>query len=342
MTDGFAPFLARVAEGIPLTAEEMARAMGHLLQGQVEPAAAGAFLVALKVRGETPEEIIGAARAMRAAATSFQGPEDAVDTCGTGGDGANTFNISTATAIVLSACGVPVAKHGNRAVSSQSGSSDVLTALGVDVTIPPAQAKAALRDLGLAFLFAPNHHPAMRHVAPVRKALGVRTLFNMLGPLTNPAGAKRQLLGVYDTSLLTPIAEALRDLGSTKAWVVHGSDGLDELTVTGISHVAALEDGEITHLTVEPEQAGLDRHPPEALTGGDATDNARALTRLLEGEPGAYRDAVILNTAAGLVIAGRTASLNEGARLAEVEIDSGKAKALLDRFVTFTQEGRTE
>ncbi|MEM9234775.1 MAG: anthranilate phosphoribosyltransferase [Pseudomonadota bacterium] len=336
MTLDFRPFLERAALGIPLSSEEMQAAMGHLLTGTVDPIQAGAFLMALKVRGETPEEVAGAATAMRAAAIGFQGPEDAVDTCGTGGDGANTYNISTATALVLAACGVPVAKHGNRSVSSASGSSDVLTALGVAVDGGPEVAQACLEEVGIAFLFAPNHHPAVRHMVPVRQALGVRTLFNLLGPLTNPAGAKRQLLGVYDPALMMPIAQTLRSLGSVCAWVVHGSDGLDELTVTGDSHVAVLADGEITERTIHPSDAKLETHPPEALTGGSPSENALALHKLLDGEPGAYRDAVVLNTAAGLIVGGRTTDLAIGARMAETVIDSGGAKQLLVNFIAHT------
>ncbi len=336
MKTDFRPFLARAAEGIPLTSEEMTAAMGLLLDGKVDPIAAGAFLMALKVRGETPEEIAGAALAMRAAAIGFEGPEDAVDTCGTGGDGAETYNISTATALVLAACGVPVAKHGNRSVSSASGSSDVLTSLGVAIDGGAEVAKSCLEETGIAFLFAPNHHPAMKHMAPVRQALGVRTLFNRLGPLTNPAGAKRQLLGVYDQSLLLPIAETLRDLGSVSAWVVHGTDGLDELTVTGDSHVAIVRDSMIIEKMVSPEEAKLERHPPEALKGGSPSENALALHKLLDGEPGAYRDAVVLNTAAGLIVAGRTDDLAAGARMAETVIDSGGAKQLLVNFIAYT------
>ena len=336
MSDAFQPFLTRAVSGTPLSTDEMRGAIDLLLEGNVDPVQSGAFLTALKMRGETAEEIAGAAMAMRAAAISFEGPEGAVDTCGTGGDGANTYNISTATALVLAACGVPVAKHGNRGVSSASGSSDVLTALGVAIDGAPEKAKACLEEVGIAFLFAPSHHPAMRHMAPIRKALGMRTLFNLLGPLTNPAGAKRQLLGVYDRSLLMPIAETLHTLGSVAAWVVHGSDGLDELTVTGESYVAVLENGLIEERTVTPEEAKLERHPAEALKGGSPAENALALHRLLDGESGAYRDAVVLNTAAGLIVGGRTDDLATGARIAETVIDSGAAKQLLVNFIAHT------
>lgn len=336
MSEDFQKYLRRAATGTPLTAEEMQGAIDLLLGGEVDPIQAGAFLMALKVRGESIAEITGAARAMRAAAISFEGPEGAIDTCGTGGDGANTYNISTATALVLAACGVPVAKHGNRSVSSASGSSDVLTALGVAIDGAPEKAAECLDEVGIAFLFAPSHHPAMRHMAPVRKALGMRTLFNLLGPLTNPAGAKRQLLGVYDRTFLVPIAETLRELGSDAAWIVHGSDGLDELTVTGESYVAVLEDGTVTERVVAPEDAKLERHSHEALKGGSPAENALALHRLLDGESGAYRDATVFNAAAGLIVAGRTTDLATGARIAETVIDSGGAKALLLNFIAHT------
>lgn len=336
MSDAFRPYLLEATAGHPLADADMTAAFGLLLEGTVDPIQAGAFLAALKVRGETPGEIAAAARAMRQAAIGFDGPEDAVDTCGTGGDGANTFNISTATAIVLSACGVPVAKHGNKAVSSASGSSDVLSALGVDITIGPERAEACLKAIGIAFLFAPNHHPAVRHVAPVRAALGVRTLFNLLGPLTNPAGAKRQLLGVYDKALTVPIAETLKSLGAHRAWVVHGDDGLDELTVTGPSHVAILDQGRVVSRTLSPAEAGLARHDASALVGGDAQTNADALRALLDGAPGAYRDAVLLNCAAGLIVAGVEEDLAPAARRAANAIDRCDAVRKLDTLVQYT------
>lgn len=334
-TQDFTPFLDRAAEGIPFSADEMQAAMDLLLGGTVDPVQAGAFLAVLKVRGEVLDEILGAARAMRRAAVGFEGPADAIDTCGTGGTGLDTVNISTATAVVLASSGVPVAKHGNRSATSKTGAADVLTALGFDTSVGIAQSKASLEKVGLTFLFAPNHHPAMRHVAPVRRALKIRTLFNLLGPLTNPAGARRQLLGVYDSSLVVPIAEALNSLGSERAWVVHGDDGLDELTVCGESLVAELKDGVITERRIKPEDATLDRHPPDALRGGPPAENAAAMRRLLDGEAGAYRDAVVLNAAAGLIVAGKSDNLAKAARLAEAEIDSGRAKARLARFLAF-------
>lgn len=336
MTEPFSELLKIAAAGDVLAGDQMQRAFSQLLSGTVDPIQSGAFLVALKVRGETPEEIVAAARAMREAALSFEGPADAIDTCGTGGDGANTFNISTATAIVLAACGVPVAKHGNRAVSSASGSSDVLAALGVKLDIPREQAAACLKKIGLAFLFAPHFHPAVRHVAPVRKALGVRTLFNLLGPLTNPAGAKRQLLGVYDRALTAPIAEALKSLGATRAWVVHGADGLDELTVTGPSFISELKDGKITDRTIRPEEARLMTHDANELVGGDAATNAEAVHELFAGGFPAYRDAVLLNAAAGLIVSGWDDDLPAAAAHARQAIDTGAAREKLDQLVSFT------
>ena len=336
MTSPFTPYLRGAMGDEPLSDSDITAAFDLMLKGDVDPVQAGAFLAALKVRGEKPSEIAAAARAMRAAAISFDGPEGAVDTCGTGGDGANTYNISTATAIVLAACDVPVAKHGNKAVSSASGSSDVLTALGVNVTAGPEKAEACLNAIGLAFLFAPHHHPAVKHVAPVRAALGVRTLFNLLGPLTNPAGAKRQLMGVYDKSLMVPIAETLLALGAVRAWVVHGDDGLDELTVTGPSHVAILRDGSVVSRTLTPAEAGLSRHDAADLVGGDAQTNAEALRAVLDGDKGAYRDAVLLNAAAGLIVAGVEDDLAPAAVRAIKAIDGGAAKAKLDALIQYT------
>ncbi|MGV6820609.1 MAG: anthranilate phosphoribosyltransferase [Parvularcula sp.] len=337
MSETFSQLLKLAAAGQVLESAQMQRAFSQLLSGTVDPIQSGAFLVALKVRGETPEEIVAAARAMREAALSFEGPADAIDTCGTGGDGANTFNISTATAIVLAACGVPVAKHGNRAVSSASGSSDVLAALGVKLDIPREHAAACLKKIGIAFLFAPHFHPAIRHVAPVRKALGVRTLFNLLGPLTNPAGAKRQLLGVYDRALTAPIAEALKSLGATRAWVVHGADGLDELTVTGPSFISELKDGVVADRTVQPEEARLMTHNAGELVGGDAATNAEAIHELFAGGLPAYRDAVLLNAAAGLIVSGWDDDLPAAAAHARQAIETGAAREKLDQLVAFTQ-----
>ncbi len=270
---------------------------------------------------------------MRDHALKVDAPEDVIDTCGTGGDGAGTYNISTASALIAAGCGVRVAKHGNRAATSKSGSSEVLEALGVKLDIAPSQITRCIEEANVGFMFAALHHPAMKYVAPARKALGVRTLFNALGPLSNPAGARRQVMGVFARDYVRPIAEVMPHLGVTRAWVVHGGDGLDELTTTGSSYVASLEDGVVTEFEVTPEEAGLARAKPEELTGGDPTENAAALARLLEGEKGAYRDIAVLNAAAALIVAGKAQTLDAAARLAEKAIDAGAAKAALDRLV---------
>jgi anthranilate phosphoribosyltransferase len=328
------------ATGTPLTGEQMEEAMAFMLEGAAAPVEIATFLTSLKMRGETVEEITAAAKAMRAKATRFDGPTGAIDTCGTGGDGAKTFNISTAVTFVLAACGVPVAKHGNKAVSSASGSSDILSALGVNLQADMPLVEAGLNEDGICFLFAQRHHPAVRHVAPVRAEMGIRTLFNVLGPLTNPAGAPHQLLGVYDKALTEPLAHVLKELGATSAWVVHGSDGLDELTTTGPSFVSALSpDGTVTSFEITPADAGLPENTADQLVGGDAEENAAALRALLANQTAgdekldAYRNIVLLNAAAGLVVAGKVAMLGEGARMAEVAIAEGKAQAKLEQLI---------
>lgn len=332
------PLLARLASGAPLERAEAEAAFELIMDGQATPAQIGAFLMGLRIRGETVDEIAAAAAVLRAKALTIQAPEGTIDTCGTGGDASGTFNISTAAAIVTAACGVPVAKHGNRAVSSKSGSADVLTALGVDIAADQSLVLQSLVENNLCFLMAPRHHAAMRHVAPVREEMGLRTLFNLLGPLSNPAGTKRQLLGVFAERWLSPLAEVLGLLGAERAWVVHGSDGLDELTVTGPSAVAEWHQGRVTRFEVTPESAGLPRSPLDSLRGGDAAHNAAALRRLLEGETGAYRDVVLLNTAAALVVADKAGSLAEGVGLAGAAIDQGLAKACLDRLIEITRK----
>ena len=334
----FRPFLAALAAGRPLPAADMRAAIDLLLDGAASDIEIAAFLMGLRARGETPAEIAAAAEAMRARAIRVDAPEDAVDTCGTGGDGANTYNISTAAALIAAGAGARVAKHGNKAASSRSGSSDVLERLGVNLGAPPAATSRAIREAGVGFMFAAYHHGAVKAVAPVRQALGVRTLFNFLGPLSNPAGARRQVMGVFDERFLTPLAEALRELRAHRAWVVHGRDGLDELTTTGPSYVAELKDGDIRRFEIAPEEAGLPRARPEDLKGGDPAENADALKRLLEGETGAYRDIAVLNAAAALVVADRAADLREGARLAEKAIDEGKALASLESLVRISNE----
>jgi len=332
------PVLARLAGGAPLDRADAESAFGLIMDGQATPAQIGAFLMGLRIRGETVDEIAAAATVLRAKAQTIAAPPGAIDTCGTGGDAAGTYNISTAAAIVTAACGVPVAKHGNRAVSSKSGSADVLTALGVNIAADETLVLRSLTENNLCFLMAPRHHAAMRHVAGVREELGLRTLFNLLGPLSNPAGTRRQLLGVFADRWVGPLAEVLGLLGAERAWVVHGSDGLDELTVTGPSQVAEWHDGKVARFEVTPEMAGLPRSPAEALTGGDALHNAAALGRLLDGEAGAYRDVVLLNTGAALVVAGKASGLGEGVSMARTAIDTGRAKHCLARLIEITNK----
>jgi anthranilate phosphoribosyltransferase len=331
------PVLARLADGGALSEAEAEAAFDILMAGEATPAQIAGFLMALRVRGETVGEITGAARAMRARMGRVAAPEGAIDVCGTGGDAAGTLNISTAVAFVVAGAGVPVAKHGNRAVSSRSGAADVLGALGVNLDAPFPVIEQAMAQARVAFLLAPRHHAAMRHVAGPRVELGTRTIFNLLGPLSNPAGVKRQLMGVFSARWLRPLAETLGRLGAERAWVVHGSDGLDELTVTGPSEVAAWEGGRVREFTVTPEEAGLARGSPAALKGGDAAENAAALRAVLAGGGGrAYRDAVLLNAAASLVIAGRAADLRAGVAVAAASIDGGAAMAALDGLVAIT------
>ena len=337
----FKALIGRVAGGAALSADEAHAAFDAMMAGAATPAQMGGLLMALRVRGETVDEITGGARAMRARALRIDAPEGAIDTCGTGGDGKGTFNISTAAALVVAGCGVPVAKHGNRALSSRSGSADLLTALGVDVDADMALVRAALWEAGIGFLMAPRHHGAMRHVAPTRRELGTRTLFNLLGPLANPAGARRQIVGVFDPKRARDMALVLRNLGSERAWIVHGSDGIDELTTTGPSTVVALENGVLRGFEVTPEDAGLPRAAPEDLAGGDAARNAAIVRAVLDGAPGPARDVVVLNAAAALTVAGRAADLKEGATLAAQAIDGGKAAAALARLVAISNRSAT-
>jgi len=329
----FTPHLQRATSGVPLSAAEMRDAMNALFSGEASDIEIAGFLAALRARGETVEEIGAAAMAMRDHALKVDAPDDVIDTCGTGGDGAGTYNISTASALIVAGCGVQVAKHGNKALSSKSGSSEVLEELGVKLNITPAQITRCIKDANVGFMFAALHHKAVGHVAAARKGLGVRTMFNVLGPLSNPAGATRQVMGVFARDLVRPIAEVMLLLGVTRAWVVHGSDGLDELTTTGASHVAALKDGAVTEFDVTPEEAGLGRASAADLAGGDPSENAAALWRLLEGEKSAYRDIAVLNAAAALIVADRADNLDTAARMAEQAIDSGAAMAALQRLV---------
>ncbi|MDO5606294.1 MAG: anthranilate phosphoribosyltransferase [Paracoccus sp. (in: a-proteobacteria)] len=328
MSADIRPLIGLAAER-PLTRDEAAMAFAALFEGAATPAQMGGLLMAMRVRGETVDEIAAATGAMRARMNRISAPPEAVDIVGTGGDGRKTLNISTAAALVVAGAGVPVAKHGNRALSSRSGSADALTALGINVMATPEQSEAALHKAGICFMMAPVHHPAMRHVGPARAELGTRTIFNLLGPMTNPAGVRRQLTGTFDPAWCRPMAETLRELGTECAWLVHGSDGTDELAISGESHVVALNAGRIETFTVTPEDAGLPRHEFEQIIGGDAAHNAGAARAILNGARNAYRDAVILNAAATLIVAGRAGDLREGARLAAESLDSGAALARL-------------
>jgi len=328
--------IGRVAAGRTLSLDEARAAFDIMMSGDATPAQVGGFLMALRVRGETVDELTGGALAMRERMVKVKAPADAIDTCGTGGDASGTYNVSTAAALVVAACGVPVAKHGNRALSSRAGSADVLAALGVDTDAEVGHVEQAIREAGIGFMMAPRHHGAMRHVAGARVELGTRTIFNLLGPLANPASAKRQLMGVFARDWVEPLAHVLGQLGSERAWVVHGSDGLDEITTTGPSQVAELRDGKISCFEVTPEQAGLPRARPEDLRGADAETNAQAIRALLTGAPGPFRDIVLLNAGATLVVAGRADNLREGVAQAAQAIDSGAADAVLGRLVAIT------
>jgi anthranilate phosphoribosyltransferase len=328
--------IRRVVDGAVLDEASSATVFAAIMDGQVHESELAAFLTAQALRKPAVHEIIGAARAMRAAMKKVKAPALAVDLCGTGGDGKGTLNISTAVSLVVAACGVPVAKHGNRNMSSKTGAADVLEALGVKIDIPPETACLCLDDAGVCFLFAQAYHPAMRHVAPVRKALGIRTIFNLLGPLCNPAGTTRQLLGVYAQEWLVPLAEVLKALGSEKVWVVHGGEGLDEVTTTDITHVAALENGRIQTRKISPEDIGIARASLDQLKGGTAPENAKAIRRLLDGETGPYRDIVVLNTAAALVVADKASDLRRGADMAAKALDTGAARRVLERLVAAT------
>jgi anthranilate phosphoribosyltransferase len=330
--------MQKVATGASLTEEEIADAFETMMSGVASPVQMAAFLMALRVRGETIPEITGASRLMRARMLPVEAPPDAVDIVGTGGDGHNTFNVSTCAAIVAAGAGVPIAKHGNRAVSSLSGASDVLAALGVKIDLPPVAITRSIAKSGVGFMWAPMHHPAMKAWAPARAELGVRTILNLLGPLANPAGVKRQVGGVFNAAWTEPIAEALSNLGSEHAWVVHGSDGLDEITTTGPTRVTELKDGKVHTFEVRPSDAGLPPATLEDLKGGDATVNAAAIRELLGGEQGAFRDIVVLNAGAALLVGGKAATLREGAERAARAIDDGSAGRALDQLVAATNE----
>ncbi len=336
------PVIAQLAGGATLARSEALGAFEIIMSGGATPSQIGAFLMALRLRGETVDEITAAATIMRAKVARIHAPDDAIDIVGTGGDGGGTLNISTGAALVVAGCGVPVAKHGNRALSSKAGAADVLAALGVNIDAEFALVERSIREAGLGFMMAPRHHSATRHVAPARVELGTRTVFNILGPLSNPALVKRLLVGVFAREWVRPMAEVLGNLGAERAWVVHGSDGLDELTTTGASFVAEWHDGRVREFEVTPEDAGLKRATPEQLKGGDAAFNARAMRDLLAGGKGPFRDAVLLAAAAALVVADKAAGLKEGAEIAARAIDEGKARQVLERVVAISNEAPKE
>ena len=332
----FKALIGLVAQGKPLNQAQAEQAFGAMMAGEVTPAQIGAFLMALRVRGETVDEITAAVKIMREKMTRIVAPEGAIDVCGTGGDHAGTLNISTPVAIICAACGVKVAKHGNRAASSKSGAADVLAALGLNLEADVATIERALAEIGTCFIWAQKHHSAMRHVGPTRAELGTRTIFNLMGPMSNPAGVKRQLLGVFSGDWLEPMANVLRNLGTEHAWLVHGSDGLDEITTTGPTRVVELRHGAIRTFTIAPEDFGIARSDGAALKGGDAQANAQAIRALFDGVAGPYRDIVLLNSAAALVIGERAADMPEALHLAAAALDEGKARDTLAALVRLT------
>ncbi len=336
MSEALKPLIAAAAEG-PLTRAEAEEAFNILFEGDATPSQIGGFLMALRTRGETVDEYAAAAAVMRAKCKPVKAPRGAIDIVGTGGDGKGTLNISTATAFVVAGAGVPVAKHGNRNLSSKSGAADALGQMGVNVMVGPEVVETALAEAGIAFMMAPMHHPAIAHVMPTRAELGTRTIFNILGPLTNPAGVKRQLTGAFSPDLIRPMAETLKALGAERAWLVHGGDGTDELSIAAPSRVAALEEsGEIREFEISPEDAGLPLHPFEAILGGTPEENGRAFAALLAGEKSAYRDAVLLNAAAALMVAGKAGTLPEGVEMAAESIDSGAAREKIETLARIT------
>jgi len=336
MTNDLKPLIAKAASGEPFDVEEARQVFDIMMAGDATPTQIGAILMALRVRGETIDEITGAVSAMRARMTPVEAPEGAMDIVGTGGDASGTYNISTCSALVVAGAGVPVAKHGNRALSSKSGAADVLSSLGIKLDIDAEHIGRCIREAGIGFMFAPNHHSAMRHVGPSRVELGTRTIFNLLGPLCNPANVKHYMLGVFAAEWVEPLARVLANLGAETAWVVHGSDGLDEITTTGPTHVAELKDGAIRTFEVSPSDFGLPTASPALLKGGSGKENAVALMGVLKGESGAYRDIVLANSAAALIVAGLAETISDGMALAADSINSGKALATLDRLVSIS------
>jgi anthranilate phosphoribosyltransferase len=335
VSDAFKPLLGRLADGATLSEEDAGAFFAACLRGEPTPAQVAAAVTAMRLRGETVGEITASARAMRKAAVRLDHPFETIDVCGTGGDGLHTLNVSTAVSFVAAGGGLKVAKHGNRALSSKSGAADVLGALGVNVQATPAQQLKALEEAGICFLFAPAHHGAMRHVTPIRAELGFRTIFNLLGPLTNPAGARRQLLGVYDSRWVEPLARVLGALGAERAWTVHGQ-GMDEITTTGETQVAEWRDGQVRLFRVTPEAVGLPRAGLADLAGGTPAENATALRALLAGHKGPYRDIVLINAAAAFLVADRVETLREGVELAAAVIDDGRAAGALARLIALT------
>src|SRR5713226_681741 len=331
--DELKALIAKVASGAVLTLEESAQAFDRMMSGEATPSQMGGLLMALRVRGETVDEITGAVRTMRSKMLLVEAPADAIDVVGTGGDASGSFNISTCAAFIVAGAGVPVAKHGNRALSSRCGAADVLAALGVRIELPPEAISRCIREAGIGFMFAPAHHPAMKHVGPTRVELGTRTIFNLLGPLSNPAGVRRQMVGVFSRQWVEPLAQVLKNLGCERAYVVHGSDGLDEITTAGPTAVAALEHGSVRTFEIVPESLGIARVKPDALRGGDAETNAAALKAVLEGRKSAYRDVAVLNAGAALLVAGRAHDLEGGILLAKKSVDSGEAEGRLDRLL---------
>ena len=339
MTVEFRALIGKVATGAALGRDEAAGAFEQMMAGEATPSQMGALLMALRVRGETVDEITGAVTAMRAKMVRVQAPPDAIDVVGTGGDASGSFNISTCAALIVAGAGVPVAKHGNRALSSKSGAADVLAALGVNIDLNPEQIGHCIREAGIGFMFAPAHHPATKNVGPTRAELGTRTIFNLLGPLSNPAGVKRQMVGVFSKQWTEPLAHVLKNLGAESVWVVHGSDGLDEVTTSGPTSVSALENGVIRNFEIAPEDVGVRKVKPEELRGGDAATNARAVQEVLEGKQTAFRDVALLNAAAALVVSGKAKDLQAGFKLAAHSVDSGEAEGRLDRLIVVSNDG---
>jgi anthranilate phosphoribosyltransferase len=339
VTDTFKGLIAKVATGASLSREEAAGAFDQMMSGEATPSQMGALLMALRVRGETVEEISGAVSVMRAKMLRVEAPPQAIDVVGTGGDASGSYNISTCAALIVAGAGVPVAKHGNRALSSRSGAADVLAALGVNIDLAPEKIAHCIHEAGIGFMFAPAHHPAMKNVNPTRVELGTRTIFNLLGPLSNPAGVRRQMTGVFSRQWTEPLARVLKILGCERAWVAHGADGLDEITTTGPTSSTALEDGEIRSFEISPEELGLPKVKPEALRGGDAATNAQAVEDVLKGKKTPFRDVALLNAAAALVVAGKAKDLKAGLALATQSLDSGEAEGRLDRLIVVSNDG---